>query len=157
MSRSLVDGAVDVADVAMARYHDPHRLDELLHAIRDGIQEKTISSWERRVFETRMTFVRTNGRKPSMEVLTALVKGRPGTEKEIDAVKHTYYTRGGKTKGASNKTETLAMNNDQNLIAAHGEEDAVMDIDLDEMEAFDRFITWCADRDCGALPQSRGA
>jgi len=90
ISRRPIDGAVDVADVAMARYHEPHKLRELRRAIRQVAQEQ-LTLWERRVFETRMEFVRQKGRTPSMKKLTELVKGRPGSTAEVEAVKQTYY------------------------------------------------------------------
>src|SRR4051812_18598916 len=34
------------------------------------------------------------------------------------------------------------MNDEQPPIHTHGEKEAVMDVDLDDLEAFDRFVTW---------------
>jgi DNA-directed RNA polymerase specialized sigma24 family protein len=89
-TRHKVDGTIDVADVARARYDAPHKLDELQRALRKAI-EKKLSLREREVLDAHLNFVAEDGHEPSWEELAAIIEGGPVTEQQIDAIKHTYY------------------------------------------------------------------
>jgi RNA polymerase sigma factor (sigma-70 family) len=89
-TRHKVDGTIDVADVARARYDAPHKLHELQHALREAI-EKKLTSRQREVFDAHLKFVAKDGREPTWEELAEIVEGGPVTEKQIDAIKRRYY------------------------------------------------------------------